>query len=382
MTRRTIYEDDHLAFGQMTSAFLNAEVVPVFPEWERAGIIPRKFWTRAGELGLLGMQIPERFGGGGAVSWRFNAMLSEQIGLAGLGLGMVRVHTDICLPYLLRYANDEQRARWLAGMASGESIAAIAMSEPVAGSDLAGIATSATRDGDGYRVNGAKTFITGGLNADIVITAVKTDPSQRRQGISLVVMERGMPGFERGPNAAKLGLKAQDTAELFFDNVFVPRDNLLGEEGHGFDYLMSNLPQERLSIAVNSQAAATRAVGSTVAYVNERRAFGALVSSFQNTRFSLADCATELGAGQALVDRAVIALDEGELTGAEAAMVKLFCTEMQGRVIDRCLQLHGGYGYMLDFDISRAFADARVSRIYGGSSEIMKTIIAKSLGLS
>jgi acyl-CoA dehydrogenase len=380
--QRNIYDDDQLAFGEMVGSFLKNEVVPVYSEWEAAGIIPRSFWRRIGELGLLGMQIPECFGGGGVATWRFNAVLTEQLAGTGLALGVIRVHTDICLPYILRYGSAEQQGRWLPGMASGELPAAIAMSEPATGSDLAGVQTTAVRIDDSYRVRGAKTFISNGLNADLVIVAAKTDPSERRRGISLLVVERGMPGFERGRNLVKLGLKAQDTAELFFDDVMVPAENLLGEEGRGFEYLTSNLPQERLSIALNSQAAAARALETTIAYVSQRHAFGKPIASFQNTKFSLADCATELAAGQALVDRAIVAHDAGELTPSEAAMVKLFCTEMQGRVVDRCLQLHGGYGYMMDYEISRLFADARVSRIYGGSSEIMKTIIAKSIGLA
>jgi len=379
---RTVYDDDQLAFGDMVAGFLRDEVVPVFAEWEENGIVPRSFWERAGELGLLGIQIPEEFGGGGANTFKFNAMLTEQIGRAGLGLGVIRLHTDICLPYILRIASPEQKKRWLPGLATGEQLLAIAMSEPGAGSDLAGMSTAAVRDGDCYVVNGSKTFITNGHNADLIITAVKTDPAERRSGISLLVIERGMPGFERGRNLEKLGLKAQDTAELFFNDVIVPVENRLGEEGQGFEYLTSNLPQERLSIAINSQFSAMGALDSTVEYVNERKAFGKLVSSFQNTKFSLADCATETLAGLTLIDWAIEAHDKGELTGPEAAMVKLFCTEMQGRVIDRCLQLHGGYGYMLEYPISRAYADARVTRIYGGSSEIMKTIIAKSIGLS
>jgi len=380
--RRNVYDDDQLAFGEMVASFLANEVVPVFAEWEAEGLVPRDFWKRAGELGLLGMQVPEQYGGGGMSTFKFNAVLCEQLAQAGLGLGVLRVHTDICLPYILRYASEEQMARWLPGIATGELPLAIGMSEPGIGSDLAGLQTTAIRDGDCYRVNGAKTFITNGINADLVITCVKTNPSQRHRGISLLVLERGMKGFERGRNLNKLGLKAQDTAELFFDDVLVPVSNLLGEEGRGFEYLTANLPQERLSIALNAQAAATRAVRTTVAYVNERKAFGQSISSFQNTRFSLADCATEVSAGWALIDRAIEGLDAGDLTPAEAAQVKLFCTEMQGRVVDRCLQLHGGYGYIMEYDIARAYADARVTRIYGGSSEIMKTIIAKSIGLA
>jgi acyl-CoA dehydrogenase len=381
--QRNVYDEDQQAFGEMVASFLRTDAVPHYGEWEKVGHAPRQFLLRAGELGLLGMQIPETFGGGGVSTFRFNAMLTEQSALAGLSLGILRVHADLCLPYFLRYCTKEQKKRWLPGMASGELLCAIAMSEPVTGSDLAGIKTTAVRDGDIYRVNGAKTFITNGSNADLVITAVKTDPdtAERHRGISLLVIERGMPGFHRGRNLEKLGMKATDTAELFFDDVAVPVENVLGEEGHGWDYLMSNLAQERLSIAISAQGAAVRAVGRTVSYVNERRAFGTPIGSFQNTRFSLADCATEIAAGQALIDQAIEAHDHSALTASDAAMVKLYCTEMQNRTVDRCLQLHGGYGYMMEQEIARAFADARVTRIYGGSSEIMKTIIAKAIGL-
>jgi alkylation response protein AidB-like acyl-CoA dehydrogenase len=285
------------------------------------------------------------------------------------------------MPYLLRYTADEQKERWLGRCVSGDAVLAIAMSEPGAGSDLAGISTRAVRDGDDYVLNGAKTFISNGATADLVIVVARTTPGGGRDGLSLLVVEGGMEGFTRGRKLEKLGLKGQDLTELFFDDVRVPATNLLGDEGQAFVYLTSNLAQERLSIALNSQAAAAVAVEHTVAYTKERKAFGKPIGSFQNTKFELAACATDVTAGQALIDAALEAHDRGELTGADAAKVKLFCTELQGRVVDRCVQLHGGYGYMLEYPIARAYADARVSRIYGGSSEVMKIIVSKDLGL-
>ncbi|MGX1675487.1 acyl-CoA dehydrogenase family protein [Streptomyces sp. NPDC055400] len=379
--RRTVYGDDHEAFRKVVRAFFESEVASEYEAWEEAGGPPRSFWTRAGELGLLGVQVPEEHGGGGADTYLFNAVITEEAQAAGVGLGGLRVHTDICMPYYLRYCTPEQRGRWLPRLASGEAIAAIAMSEPGAGSDLKAVATTAVRDGDHYVVNGTKTFISNAISADLVIVAVKTDPEAGRRGISLLVVERGMPGFVSGRNFKKVGLKAQELAELSFTDVRVPVGNLLGEENRGFEYLIANLAQERLSIAVASQAAAGAALAHTVDYVGGRRVSGVTVGSFQNTRFELAACATDIAAGQALVDTALLAHERGELSPQDAAMVKLFCTEMQGRVVDRCLQLHGGYGYMWEYPIARAYADARVSRILAGSSEVMKVIISRSLGL-
>lgn len=365
----------------MVRAFYAEQVVPEYPEWERAGAPPRDFWTAAGKLGLLGIQVPEEFGGAGQKSFLFNVILTEEAQHTGIALGGLRVHTDIALPYFLRLANHGQQSRWLPRLATGDAVAALAMSEAGAGSDVKALTTRAVRDGDHYVVNGSKTFISNGANADLIVTAVKTNPEAGRQGLSLLVIDGDSPGLTRGRKLEKLGLKAQDLAELSFDDVIVPAENLLGEEGKGFDHLTQNLAQERLSVAVNSQAAAVKALLDTVEYTKGRKAFGTAVSSFQNTKFELAACATEIEAGQALLDRALIAHESCELSAADAAMVKLFCTELQGRVIDRCLQLHGGYGYMLEYPIARAYADARVSRIYAGSSEVMKVIIAKSLGM-
>jgi alkylation response protein AidB-like acyl-CoA dehydrogenase len=381
--RRTLFEDEHEDFRASWRTFLEREVAPLYEQWERERLVPREVFAKAGGHGFLGMEVPEEHGGAGVDDFRFNVVLSEEAQRAGLGsvhLGM-SVHSDICLPYFMRYATEEQKERWLPGLASGELIAAIAMTEPGTGSDLAGIATTAVRNNGEYVVNGAKTFITNGINADLVITAVRTDRGERHRGLSLLVVERDTPGFERGRNLEKIGTHAQDTAELFFDDARVPAENLLGNEGEGFAYLVSNLPQERLSIAVAGVAAAEAALRWTVEYVRDRKAFGAPIGSFQNTRFELAEMRTEVDVGQAYVDRCVEALNAGELTAEDAAGAKWWCTELQGRVVDRCLQLHGGYGYMLEYPIARAYADARVTRIYGGSNEIMKEIVGRSMNL-
>jgi len=380
---RSIFEPEHEELRASFRAWLDKEVVPHAVEWERAGIVPHALFTEAGRHGFLGMAIPEEHGGGGTVDFRYNQVIAEEIqaaGVFGAGVG-ITLHNDICLPYFLTYCNEEQARRWLPGIASGELVTAIAMTEPGIGSDLAGMSTSAVRDGDSYVVNGSKTFITNGINADLVITAVKTDPSQKHKGMSLLVLERGMEGFERGRNLEKLGLHSQDTAELFFNDVHVPAENLLGTEGEGFIQLVHNLPQERLSIAVGGVAAARAALGWTLDYVKERTAFGQPVGSFQNSRFVLAEIATEVEVGQAFADQCVTALNKEELSAEEAAMCKWWMTEMQKRAVDRCLQLHGGYGYMMEYPIARAYADARITTIYGGTTEIMKEIIGRSLGL-
>jgi alkylation response protein AidB-like acyl-CoA dehydrogenase len=381
--RRALFEPEHDDFRESFRRFLEREIVPRFEDWERAGIVDRDAYAAAGGYGFLGMAIPEEHGGAGVEDYRFNVVIGEEVqraGVGGFGLG-VTLHNDICLPYFLAYANDEQRARWLPGIASGELITAIAMTEPGIGSDLAGMKASAKRDGDHYVVNGTKTFITNGINADLVITAVKTDPTQKHRGISLVVVERGMDGFERGRNLEKVGQHSQDTAELFFSEVRVPVANLLGEEGRGFFQLTANLAQERLSIAIAGVAASTAALGWTLDYVREREVFGQPIGAFQNSRFALAEMATEIDIAQTYLDRCVLALNDGELSAEDAAKAKWWCTELQGRVTDRCLQLHGGYGYMTEYPISRAWADARVTRIYGGANEIMKEIVARSMGL-
>jgi alkylation response protein AidB-like acyl-CoA dehydrogenase len=384
--RRNLFDDVHEDFRASFRTFLEREVLGEdgrYGEWERAGIVPREVFALAGRGGFLGMAVPERYGGAGAEDFRFNLVIGEETqraGVGGFGLG-ITLHNDICLPYFLAYCNEEQRGRWLGGIASGELITALAMTEPGVGSDIASMSTRALRKEDHYVVDGTKTFITNGINADLVIVAVKTDPSERHRGISLLVIERGMEGFSRGRNLEKIGQHSQDTAELSFAELHVPVENLLGEEGEGFRYLVSNLPQERLSIAAAAVAAAEAALGWTLDYVRERQAFGQPIGSFQNTRFTLAELRTEVEIARAYVDRCVQALNDSELSAEDAAMAKWWCTELQGRAVDRCLQLHGGYGYMLEYPIARAFADARVTRIYGGANEIMKEIVGRSMGL-
>jgi acyl-CoA dehydrogenase len=381
--RRDVFTADHDAFREVVRDFLAKEVVPHFADWEHLGHIPREVFAHLGSLGLIGTAVPEEHGGGGQEDYRYNVVLQEEAARALVSLGTLRTQLDVILPYYLTYADSDQRRRWFPGLAAGRLLTAIAMTEPGTGSDLAGVRTSAVRDGDSYVLNGAKTFITGGLLADLVIVLARTstDPADRRAGLTLLVVEDGMPGFTRGRVLDKIGLKVQDTAELSFADVRVPVANRLGEEGAAFGYLGNNLAQERLAIAVGSVAQARAALDTTIDYVKERTAFGKPVASFQNTKFELAAVAAEVEAGQALVDRAVLEHVRGELSGPDAAKVKLFCTEMQARAVDRCLQLFGGYGYVLEYPIARLYADARVSRIYGGTSEVMKTIISKSLGL-
>ncbi len=382
MTRR-LFDDQHEQFRATVKRFVANEVAPSFDKWEQQGIVDRSLFTKAGELGLLAMAVPEALGGGGVDDFRYNTIVNEELygaGFNGVGLG-VALHNDIVLPYFLAYCNEEQRERWLPGIASGELITAVAMTEPGIGSDLASMTATAIRHGGTYVVNGTKTFITNGINADLVVTAVKTDPSERHRGISLVVVERGMDGFERGRNLEKLGLHSQDTTELFFHDVAVPAENLLGAEGQGFVQLVSNLPQERLSMAVSGVAASRYALGLTLDYCRQRTAFGQPIGSFQNTRFVLAELATQVEVAASFVDDCVEEFLQGTLTAERAAMAKWWCTELQQRVTDRGLQLHGGYGYMSEFPISRAYADARVTSIYGGTTEIMKEIIGRSLDL-
>jgi alkylation response protein AidB-like acyl-CoA dehydrogenase len=384
--KRSLYDDLHADFRASFRTFLEREVVGDegrYGEWERVGLMPREVFAKAGAGGFLAMAVPERYGGAGADDFRLNLVIGEETqraAVGGFGLG-ITLHNDICLPYFLSYCSEEQRERWLGRIVSGELITAIAMTEPGIGSDLAAMSTTARREDGHYVVNGAKTFITNGINADLVITAVKTDPSERHRGISLLVLERGMAGFERGRNLEKIGQHSQDTAELSFSDVRVPVENLLGEEGAGFLYLVSNLPQERLSIAASAVAAAEAALEWTLAYVRERKAFGQTIGSFQASRFTLAELRSEVDIARVYIDRCAQALNEADLTPEDAAAAKWWCTELQGRVVDRCLQLFGGYGYMLEYPIARAFADARVTRIYGGANEIMKEIIGRSLGL-
>ena len=378
--RRELFEPEHEAFRETAREFITRELQPHQQEWEAAGVVSREAWRAAGKLGLLGVAGDEQYGGGGTPDFRFNVVLDEELVKAGISGFGAPLHNDVIAPYLLRLANEEQKQRWLPGFCSGELITAIAMTEPGAGSDLQGIRTTAVRDGDHYVLNGQKTFISNGILADLVIVVARTDPDAGHRGISLLVVERGMEGFERGRNLDKIGLKSQDTAELFFNDVRVPASNLLGEEGQGFIYLMQNLPQERLSIAVSSAAAAERVLEETKEYCHNREAFGRPIGKFQHIRFELAEMATEVQVGRVFVDRCVRDHVRGELGAEHAAMAKWWLSEMNKRVVDRCLQLHGGYGYMTEYPVAKAYLDARIQTIYGGTTEIMKEIIGRSMG--
>lgn len=381
--RRTLFDEDHESFRGIVRDFLARRVVPEYPNWLAEHSVPRDFFTDIAAIGVQGLAFDPAYGGAGLADYRYNMIVQEEAARAQVTLGTLRTQTDVIAPYFLEYCNAEQRERWFPGLVSGELLTAIAMTEPGTGSDLAGVRTRAVRDGDSYVINGAKTFITGGGLADLVIVLARTgaDDADRRAGLSLIVVEAGTPGFEKGRRLPKLGLHVQDTVELSFTDVRVPVANRLGEEHAAFSYLGHNLAQERLAIAVGAMAQARSAVELTVDYVNDREVFGTTVSHFQNTKFELASMSAELEAAQTMIDRAVLDLVDGELSGSDAARVKLFVTELQGRVVDRCLQLFGGYGYITDLPIARLYADARVARIYGGTSEVMKSIIAKSMGL-
>jgi alkylation response protein AidB-like acyl-CoA dehydrogenase len=377
------FRDDaeHDAFRDSVRAFCEKNIAPFHADWEKEGIVPRDLWLEAGKQGLLGTDVPEQYGGGGVKDFRYNCVIAEEITrVGGSGVGFT-LHNDVVAPYLLKLGTDEQKDRWLPGFVRGEIITAIAMTEPGTGSDLQGIKASAKRDGDDWVLSGSKTFITNGINADLVIVVAQTDPSAGARGFSLLVVERGMPGFERGRNLDKVGMKAQDTAELFFDNVRVPGKNLLGAEGMGFLHLMDCLPQERLSIAVVAVAAARKVLDTTVDYCKERKAFGKPIGSFQATRFSLAEMETEVSIAEQYLDRAVLEHNAGRFDVKDAAMAKWWTTELQKKVVDQCVQLHGGYGYMLEYPVAKAFIDSRVQTIYGGTTEIMKEIIGRSLGV-
>ena len=383
-SRRGLFTEEQEEFRLLIREFIEKEVVPSYPDWEKLGHVPREFFRKLGDIGVMGMAIPEEYGGSGSSDYRFNVIVQEEASRAMVTLGTTRSQLDVWLPYFLEYCTTDQKARWFPGMASGELLTAVAMTEPGTGSDLAGMTTRAVRDGDHYVLNGAKTFITGGYLADLVIVVARTSEApegNRREGLSLLVVEDGMPGFVKGRMLEKIGLKVQDTAELSFSDVRIPVANLLGEEGKAFSYLGRNLPQERMTIAVGSVAQARAAVEAATEYAKSRLVFGKELSTFQNTKFELAACLTEVEAAQALLDRALAELVADELSAADAAMVKLFTSEMQARVVDRALQIFGGYGYILEYPIARLYTDARVTRIYGGTSEVMKLIISKSMGL-
>jgi alkylation response protein AidB-like acyl-CoA dehydrogenase len=379
---RTLFEPEHDLFRESFRGFLDRHVAPFHDQWERDKIVDRGVWIEAGKQGFLGMAVPEEYGGGGEDDFRYNVVIAEEMAAArysGLGFPL---HNDVVAPYLLRLATEEQKQRWLPGFCSGELITAIAMTEPGTGSDLQGIKSRAVKQADGsWVLNGSKTFITNGINADLVIVVACTDPEKGAQGFSLLVVERGMEGFERGRHLDKMGLDAQDTAELSFTDVLVPAENLLGEEGLGFIYLMQNLPQERISIAVTAAAGMEAVLEQTLQYTKDRKAFGKPIGSFQNTRFTLAELSTEATVVRMMVDEFLKLHLEEKLTVEQAAMAKWYSTEAQVRLNDRCLQLHGGYGYMREYPVARAFLDARVQTLYGGTTEIMKEIIGRSLGV-
>jgi alkylation response protein AidB-like acyl-CoA dehydrogenase len=380
--KRRIFDSDHEQYRDTVRSFIEREVVPKSAEWESNGIVPRELFSQVAAIGAFSFGVPEEFGGSGVDDFRFNAILGEEAARAGV-LGAIAGPTlvaDICLPYFLSLGSDEQKQRWLPSIVSGETVVAVAMTEPGTGSDLAGIRTTARRDGDHYVVDGAKTFITNGINSDVVIVAVRTS-EDRHKGLSLLLVERGMPGFERGRRLAKMGIHSQDTAELFFDGVRVSAANLLGSDGGGFAGLTANLAQERLSIAVSSVAAARAALELTIEHVRSREAFGAPLGSLQSVRFQVAELSTEIDVTQSFVDDCLMQLVEGELSAVDAAKAKWWSTEMQGRVLDRCVQLHGGYGFMEEYPVARWWADARATRIYGGATEIMKDLIGRSMQL-
>lgn len=375
------YTEEHLMFKETVENFMRKEAVPHVEKWEKAGIVDRDIWTKTGAMGMLCMDMPEEYGGLGLKDFRYNAILQEVMINLGIGGPGFTLQNDIMAPYFEKYFTKEQNDKWLPGIISGEIITAIAMTEPDAGSDLAGMRTTAIRQGDHYVLNGAKTYITNGILSDLVLVCCKTDPSLKHKGMSILIVERGMDGFTRGKNLNKIGQKAQDTAELFFEDVKVPVENILGEAGSGFYYLMHNLPQERLSIAVGSLAMAQRAFEDTLVFVKDRTAFGRPIGKFQNSRFRMAEMQTEITIGRSFLDECILELNEDKLTNEKAAMAKYWFTEMADRVIDQCLQLHGGAGYMWEYPIARAYADHRIMRILGGTNEIMREIIGKSMGL-
>jgi acyl-CoA dehydrogenase len=376
-----LYTSEHEDFRKTARTFYEREVVPFHDQWEQDGIVPRELWVKAGSAGLLCFDVPEEYDGPGVDDFRYNVIVSEEQTRAGVSGPGFSVHTDIIVPYLTSLGSEEQKRRWLPGCVSGETITAIAMTEPGAGSDLQGVRTTAVDQGDHYLLNGSKTFISNGINADLVIVVARTDPEAGHQGISLLVVERGMEGFERGRNLEKIGLHAQDTAELSFSDVVVPKENLLGEEGQGFIYLMMNLPQERLIIGAQAVAACEGILAMCLDYAKTREAFGKPIGKFQHNRFLVAEMATEARVARAFIDDCIGKHLEGNLTAVDAAMAKWWATELQNKMANQGVQLHGGYGYMMEFPIAKAYLDSRISTIYGGTTEIQKEIIGRSLGL-
>jgi acyl-CoA dehydrogenase len=377
LSRRTVFTEEHDLFRDQVRRFFERELVPHLERWEAQGEIDKAFWRKSGEAGLLCPNVPEPYGGLG-LDFRYNAVIDEELGYVGSSAG-IGLHSDIVAPYIVEYGSEEVKRRWLPKLISGETPTAIAMTEPGAGSDLQGVKTNAVKDGSDYIVNGSKTYITNGQHADLIIVVAKTDPSEGAKGTSLILVESDRDGFARGRNLDKIGLHGQDTSELFFQDVRVPQSNLLGAEGMGFAYLMKQLPQERLGIAIGAQASAQRAFDEAVGFTKERKAFGRTVFEFQNTRFTLADLAARLQVGWAHLDWALARHVEGKLTADEASAAKLWHTELQWDVCDAALQLHGGAGYMNEYLIARLWRDARVTRIFGGTNEIMKEVIARAI---
>ncbi|HEY7879259.1 MAG TPA: acyl-CoA dehydrogenase family protein [Streptosporangiaceae bacterium] len=379
--QRDIFTSEHDAFRDMVRAFIARNITPYHEQWERDRVVSREVWRQAGAAGLLGIEMDEKYGGGGNPDYTYYLIMNEELARAGAHGPGFSVHNDIVGQYLVRLVTPEQAQRWLPGYCSGELITAIAMSEPGAGSDLQGIRTAAVRDGDDWILNGQKTFISNGQLCDLVIVFARTDPDAGHLGYSLLMVERGMAGFERGRNLEKVGMHAQDTSELFFSDVRVPAANVLGEPGAGFVALMQNLPRERIAIGATALAGAEHVFATTLDYCRQRRAFGRPIGSFQHSRFQLAEMATELAVARAFTDRAITGHVAGRLTTEDAAMVKWWDTELCNRVVDRCVQLYGGYGYMREYPVARAFADGRVQSIFGGTTEIMKEIIGRGLGV-
>jgi alkylation response protein AidB-like acyl-CoA dehydrogenase len=379
--KRTVFEAEHEALRETTRQFIEREVAPHAETWDRDRLVDRSAYVAAGKYGLIGFNMPEEYGGGGTDDFRFNAVIVEELSRCGLAAPALPLQNDVVGPYFKSLATDEQKARWMSGIVSGETIVAVAMTEPGAGSDLAGIRTSAVRDGEDWILNGAKTFISAGINSDLVVVVTRTDPDAGHKGFTLLVVERDMPGFTRGRKLDKMGLHAQDTAELNFEDVRVPGANVLGEVGRGFYHLMHNLPSERLSIAIGAVAGARETWRQTLQYAKDRKAFGQAIGSFQHNRFVLAEMDTELEIAEQYIDRCLRAVVDGELTAVEAAKAKWWCTEMAKRVVDGCVQLHGGYGYMMEYRVAREYCDGRIQTIFGGTTEIMKDIIGRDLGL-
>ncbi len=378
--KRTIYEEEHEAFRQTVRDYIERELVPHQEKWEQQRIVDRSAYTAAGKYGLIGFNMPEEYGGGGTDDFRFNAIIDEELARSGVHAPALSLHNDVVGPYFKHLANEEQLKRWMPGIASGELIVAIAMTEPGAGSDLAGIRTSAVRDGDDWIINGSKTFISSGINADLVVVVARTDPEAGHKGFTLFVVERDMPGFERGRKLDKVGLHTQDTSELHFENVRVPSANMLGKEGRGFYHLMENLPFERVGVACYALPAARRALELTKQYCLERTAFGQPIGKFQVNRHFIAEMQTKLDAAQTYLDQCVLAVNEGSLSAADAAGLKWWTSEVQWEIIDRCLQLHGGYGYINEYEVARLWRDSRVQRLYAGTTEIMKDLMGRAMG--